>query len=313
MQRHSTTSCICDVERSCRLSCWPFHSSKRYESTRKPIALRCDWKRRPRRLKQIEGHISPSFRRPFPSPSMHFLPQTSDSFFTCNSSESSKERLSCTASTDAEEGADLAEHAVAEKKLCTCGFESHVAVHDPKIPIMPPPGELSALAEALHVSRPMCGHWVTMLDRSNSMDEQYKAMGVAYYKRVVMNRLAVQLTVFLEKDDTVLHIHVHTPLGIRHMLCNITGAEFQDSDPDCGVWYATAKVVDFTVPWFCNGKPVRALQQQRYNPRCGRIVESRCVLPDKAQGRVLLLNFRMYPNSGEERVIVADRVLKLVQ
>lgn len=115
-------------------------------------------------------------------------------------------------------------------------------------------------------------------------------------KRAIMNRLAVPLTMFLEDNDSILHCWVHTPLGIRHLRSNLHHRESVDVDPDAGRWSGVTHVVDFHIPWYCNDRPVRAIQQIRTNPAIGTCVESRCILPDATEKKVMLFQFVMFPN-----------------
>lgn len=198
---------------------------------------------------------------------------------------------------------------------CACKCKGHYMHFDPVFPLITKPGiEKGGQAESLCIANAMCGHWVTVLDRSESLDPQFKIMGINYIKRSVMNKLAVPLTLKIEKNDTVLHVYVHTPLGLRHMESNLCGEYFYDDDVDCGRWEGKMAVVDYSIEWFCGGKTVRALQQVRENKKINATqIETRCVIPDlKEGGKMMLFNFKIYHNNDKNKVYVADRILKYV-
>lgn len=195
--------------------------------------------------------------------------------------------------------------------LCKCGFNSHLNTYDPSFPLITAPGvEAGTHAEKQILCQSMVGHWVTQMERSQSMDAQFKTMGITYVKRCVMNRLAVPLTIRMEENNTMMHVYIHTPLGLRHMNSDLTGKPFSDDDPDCGVWEGKMGVVDFSIPWFCGGKTVRALQQIRTNKKINATqIETRVLLPHKDDGKIMLFNFVMYPNNDESKKQTADRIL----
>lgn len=186
-----------------------------------------------------------------------------------------------------------------------------IAVYDPSIPIVTGPGITpGSYGEALAISKALVGRWSTVLHRSDHLCSHYKHLGLNVIKRSVIKRIPVPLTAFLEHNDTVLHIWVHTPLGKRHLTCNITGAPASDVDPDCGAWTGTTGVVDYTCPWFEGGRTFRALQQVRTNPKYGTAVETRCVLPDTEFGRIMLFNYTIIPLESDKSRLSGDRVLK---
>lgn len=196
---------------------------------------------------------------------------------------------------------------------CACGAPAHFLAHDPQRPIKTCPSvKPGSYEEALTLARAEEGHWVTILERSQSLDVQYKHMGLNYMKRAIMNRLSVPLTLFLEADDTIIHVHVHTPIGIRHMRADITGQPIIDEDPDCGAWEGVSSVVDYSIPWFCNGTPVRALRQKRHNKKVGTIIETRCILPDDAEGKIMLMNFALHAAKDPGNPIYTDRILRYI-
>lgn len=199
-------------------------------------------------------------------------------------------------------------------KKCACGHPAHYLKHDPEFPILSNKSvEPFSVEEAIILASAEYGHWVTMVERSQSLDQQYKLMGLSYMKRSIMNRLAVPLTFFPEKNKTVIHIHVHTPIGIRHMHNDLTGKPAIDDDPDCGFWEGVTSVIDYSVPWYCGGNPVRALRQRRTNPKVGLCLETRCVLPDAKEGKIMLFNFVLYPAKDPNNPISTDRILKCVR
>lgn len=186
-----------------------------------------------------------------------------------------------------------------------------LAPYNPCAPIRTAPGVTpGSYEEALQISNALLGKWVTMLHRSDHLCDHYKHMGINYVKRAIIKRLAIPLTVFLEKDDTVLHIWVHTPIGRRDLTCDITGKPCADNDPDCGSWEGVTRVADYSCSWFDGGRPIRALQQVRTNPLHGTAIETRCVLPDKECGRVMLFNYTLIPLDPEKPRMSGDRVLR---
>lgn len=174
----------------------------------------------------------------------------------------------------------------------------------------------SPYAEALKIAKECCGRWVTILERSDSLDAQYRLLGLGAMKRAVMNRLAVPLTLFLEENDTILHCWVHTPLGIRHMRSSLIGKELVDDDVDVGTWAGTTQVVDYSIPWFRNGASVRVLQQAKRNPKVGVCVETRCVLPDVQEEKVMFFHIALSPNATRStphpKALTASRILRYI-
>lgn len=156
-----------------------------------------------------------------------------------------------------------------------------------------------------------------MLERSESLDAQYRHLGLNALKRAVMNRIAIPLTMFLEEKNTILHCWIHTPLGVRHMRSSLLGEEVIDEDSDVGAWRGLTQVVNYSIPWFCNGTPVRALQQVRQNSERGTCIETRCILPDALETKIMLFNFSMIPklsdtfSSSPPITLSADRLLRI--
>lgn len=199
---------------------------------------------------------------------------------------------------------------------CTCGHPAHSCVYDPELPLFTGPCiTQGSYAESLAIAKACCGRWVTILERSESLDTQYRHLGLGPLKRAVMNRMAIPLTMFLEDDDTVLHCWIHTPLGTRHMRSSLLGEEVVDEDTDVGIWRGVTQVVNYSIPWYCNGTPVRALQQVRQNSERGLCIETRCILPDAKETKVMLFNFSMiprqtHPTSPCPLLLSADRILR---
>eukprot|EP01068_Selenidium_serpulae_P003270 Selendium_serpulae@DN2965_c0_g1_i4.p1 len=85
------------------------------------------------------------------------------------------------------------------KTKCACGEPAHYLAHDPEIPIKPDKAlKPFSYEEGVRLASAECGHWITIIERSQSLDAQYKHMGLSYMKRSIMNRIAVPLTFFLE-------------------------------------------------------------------------------------------------------------------
>lgn len=188
--------------------------------------------------------------------------------------------------------------------LC-CGFLTEAS-----------PGDGETFHEMLEIAKACCGRWITILERSESLDAQYRILGISTLKRAVMNRLAITLTLFLEENDTLLHCWVHTPLGIRHMRSSLVGKEVVDDDPDAGRWTGVTQAVNYSISWFPNGSPVRALQQVRRNPKIGVCVETRCVISDPQEGKVMFFNVCLTPHgktsTTSQKAFSATRILRYV-
>lgn len=201
---------------------------------------------------------------------------------------------------------------VPTEALCACGSAFHVSVYNPELPLITAPGIIpDSYEECKAIALACCGTWETILDRSETLDPQYRLLGLGMLKRAVMNRLAVPLTMFLEDEDRVLHCWVHTPLGIRHMCSNLQHQESVDDDPDAGKWTGVTHAIDYSIPWYCNGKTVRAIQQIRHNVKIGTSIETRCILPDPVEGKVMLFSFVMKAKGKAEKdKLSADRILK---
>lgn len=198
-----------------------------------------------------------------------------------------------------------------KQPACACGFDFHGGIYSPEFPLITSPSvQPDSHEECLALAVACSGCWETILDRSESLDPQYRCLGLGMVKRGVMNRLAIQLTMFLEENDSILHCWIHTPLGVRHMRSNLHHQESVDQDPDAGVWSGVTHVVDMSIDWYCNGKPVRAIQQIRDNKKVGRAVETRCVLPDATEGKIMLFQFVMFPKDKPDHKLKADRILK---
>lgn len=189
-----------------------------------------------------------------------------------------------------------------------CAHECH-ATYNPEFPLVTPPGVTpGSYEEMLAIAKACQGYWVTIVERSESLDLQYRALGLGTLKRSVMNRIAVPITMFLEENDTILHNWLHTPLGIRHMCTNLHGLESEDNDPDAGLWKGTATVVDWVVPSLCS-RPIRAIRQTRFSDKVGKSIETRAIIPDEQEGKICFYNFAMEPKGKTEKYS-ANRILK---
>lgn len=54
------------------------------------------------------------------------------------------------------------------------------------------------LTHARLLSRLLVGKWETVLTRSDPLESLFKAFGIAYFKRVVVDKLAIPLDITLE-------------------------------------------------------------------------------------------------------------------
>lgn len=135
-------------------------------------------------------------------------------------------------------------------------------------------------------------------------------IGLGKLKRAVMNRLAVPFTAQLEQDDTVLHSWISTPLGPKHMHASLIGREIIDEDQEVGTWTGIAKMIDFARPWFCGGRPFRALQLLRTSSKFGTAYETRVILPDPEERKIMLFNITIIPKELHKPPIIVDRILK---
>lgn len=199
------------------------------------------------------------------------------------------------------------------KAPCLCMFPAHTQ-YTPEMPIVTGPGiQPGSYDELLVHAKSILGSWVTILERSQSLDEHMTYVGIGKMKRMVMNKLAIPFTAVLEDSDTLLHAWITTPVGQKHTRSSLIGKQTFDQDSDLGDWTATTSVVDYKVEWFCTAQPVRAMQMERTNPKLGLCYETRVVLPDKAEGKILLYNFTVHPppNSGKGTLKV-DRIFKFV-
>ncbi|OEH74045.1 hypothetical protein cyc_06754 [Cyclospora cayetanensis] len=102
----------------------------------------------------------------------------------------------------------------------------------------PPP----LLTHARLLSRLLVGKWETVLMRSDPLESLFKAFGIAYFKRVVVDKLAIPLDITLEEKDTILHVILTIPLGFRHMRMALDGSPTVDEDPDCGSWEGIVQI-----------------------------------------------------------------------
>jgi len=218
-----------------------------------------------------------------------------------------------TAGRDWEANAILPEF-VKDWPKCSCSFPVHLFETSKEFPLFTPPGMVpDSFEERLLHSHSILGNWVTILERSDSLDPQMQYLGIGKIKRSVMNRLAVPFLAQMEGGDKVLHCQIFTPLGPKHMNAALDGSEMWDDDADVGKWSGIARMVDFHVPWFCNGRPVRAFQLKRNNVKFGECYETRVVLPDKDEGRILLYNLHLFPLDKTKAPIRVDRILKFVK
>ncbi|KAL8438705.1 hypothetical protein Efla_005243 [Eimeria flavescens] len=171
----------------------------------------------------------------------------------------------------------------------------------------PPP----LLTHARLLSRLLVGKWETVLTRSDPLESLFRAFGIAYFKRVVVDKLAIPLDITLEEEDTVLHVVLTIPLGLRHMRMTLDGSPSVDEDPDCGTWEGVVQIGPHSQPWFDNGRPFPALQQRRQHKKIGEVLETRAVLPDATYGRVMIMQFHLFGKKGKPD-IVCNRLLKPV-
>eukprot|EP01053_Blabericola_migrator_P002275 Blabericola_migrator_1__2274@NODE_1629_length_4140_cov_9_186840_g1061_i0_p2_GENE_NODE_1629_length_4140_cov_9_186840_g1061_i0NODE_1629_length_4140_cov_9_186840_g1061_i0_p2_ORF_typecomplete_len293_score16_26_NODE_1629_length_4140_cov_9_186840_g1061_i032274105 len=191
---------------------------------------------------------------------------------------------------------------------CICGFSSH-SIYNPEIPIITAPDQQpGSYEEALTHAKSICGHWITIMDRSDSLDAQMQHVGISRMKRAVMNRYTVPFTAILINNETILKSWIGTPLGPKYMHASLVGNEIVDEDNEVGTWAGIASMVDLSIPWFCGGNPVRALQLRRTNPTLGLAFETRVVLPDAQEGKIMLFNIKLYPH--DKPPIFVDRILR---
>eukprot|EP01055_Gregarina_sp_Pseudo9_P004812 Gregarina_sp_Pseudo_9__4811@NODE_502_length_2690_cov_180_804979_g473_i0_p1_GENE_NODE_502_length_2690_cov_180_804979_g473_i0NODE_502_length_2690_cov_180_804979_g473_i0_p1_ORF_typecomplete_len360_score74_62Lipocalin/PF00061_23/0_12_NODE_502_length_2690_cov_180_804979_g473_i012842363 len=196
---------------------------------------------------------------------------------------------------------------------CICKFPAH-SLYSPEMPVLTGPGIVPGSYEELLVhAQSIVGSWITMLERSQSLDEHMTYVGIGKMKRMVMNKLSIPFTAILEDGDTLLHAWITTPVGQKHTRSSLVGKQTFDQDSDLGDWTASTSIVDYSIEWFCAGRTVRAMQMERHNPKLGLCYETRVVLPDQAEGKILLYNFTLHPppNSGKNSLTV-DRLFKFV-
>lgn len=192
---------------------------------------------------------------------------------------------------------------------CICGYECHL-IFDKSMPLVIDPEMAEGGYEELLVhSEALLGVWVTLLDRSHSLDAQMMHVGIGKIKRMVMNKLAIQFTATLNPEKTLLDCWISTPSGDKHTRSSLVGEETFDQDGDLGDWTARTSMVNYSRPWFCNGKSFRAMQMKRENPKLGTAYETRALLPDSKEGVILLYNITMYPPNDKPKMEV-DRIYK---
>ncbi|KAH0487153.1 MAG: uncharacterized protein KVP18_000025 [Porospora cf. gigantea A] len=201
---------------------------------------------------------------------------------------------------------------------CTCGLLEHERF-EITTPLCVLPRIRNTLLERIVLAESLCGRWETVLERSDSLNDIYAHLGVNIAKRAVMNRLRLQIQVYLDYTTLVLICLLYTPLGVRTMRTDLKGGEAIDDDPDCGRWRGHCSVTDDTIEeWgalfsphrFC-GRPVRQLSQKRHNDSKGVSIETRIVLPDKEYGQVMRTQLLMFPDpSNMNSFLACVRVLK---
>eukprot|EP00922_Rhytidocystis_sp_ex-Travisia-forbesii_P003241 GHVS01004746.1.p1 GENE.GHVS01004746.1~~GHVS01004746.1.p1 ORF type:complete len:603 (+),score=83.67 GHVS01004746.1:440-2248(+) len=165
-------------------------------------------------------------------------------------------------------------------------------------------------SEYLLLSRLVVGKWETLLQRSNPLDPLFKSFGIAYIKRIVVDRLSIPVTLTLQDNESVLDMLVHLPMGNRHMRWALDGSSTLEEDPDCGTWTGYIRGCELRLPWVSDGTPFRALQQVRTHSRIGEVHETRAIVPDSKFGRVLYLNYTLFPKSRPTSPLHVVRILK---
>eukprot|EP00922_Rhytidocystis_sp_ex-Travisia-forbesii_P003246 GHVS01004755.1.p1 GENE.GHVS01004755.1~~GHVS01004755.1.p1 ORF type:complete len:572 (+),score=83.29 GHVS01004755.1:148-1863(+) len=165
-------------------------------------------------------------------------------------------------------------------------------------------------SEYLLLSRLAVGKWETLLQRSNPLDPLFKSFGIAYIKRIVVDRLSIPVTITLQGEDSVLDMLVHLPMGNRHMRWALDGSSTLEEDPDCGTWTGYIRCCELRLPWVSDGAPFRALQQVRTHAKIGEVHETRAIVPDSKFGRVLYLNYTLFPKSRPASPLHVVRILK---
>lgn len=137
-------------------------------------------------------------------------------------------------------------------------------------------------------------------------------LGIGKMKRMVMNRLAIPLTAVLENDKTLLNCWISTPSGDKHTHSSLIGETTYDEDSDLGNWTAVTSIVDYSIEWFCGGRFVRAMQMKRTSEKFGVAYETRAVLPDPKEGKILLYNVTIHPNVKSRKMMHVDRIYKFI-
>lgn len=194
--------------------------------------------------------------------------------------------------------------AAAPSVPCTgvCAHPAHTTF-DPLFPLVLPRMEreesVSGEEELLIHAKAICGRWQTMLDRSESLDAQMAFVGIGKMKRMVMNKLQIQFCAILKEEEGLLESYIVTPAGNKNSTASLKGKETIDADSDLGDWTAETRMVNFAHPKFCDGRATfRAMQMKRYNKKLNTIAfETRAVLPDKSEDRVLLYAITLVPQA----------------
>ncbi|CEM33100.1 unnamed protein product [Vitrella brassicaformis CCMP3155] len=177
------------------------------------------------------------------------------------------------------------------------------SVVDPRTPPVTDLATLQRLAQAL------VGRWVVVIKRSDPFEELFKALGIAWMKRKVMNSAVFPISIDFKKDDArFLHIIAHLPVvSERLMVWRLDGETFPCDDPDCGVW--TAKCQAGPYPIDGSERPHMALQNVREHDKLGSMIETRRIIADKTYGNMLHIEYRLRPKNGGKDIVV-QRYLK---
>merc|ERR1739838_423043 len=122
-------------------------------------------------------------------------------------------------------------------------------------------------------------------------------------KRGVLSRIAIPCSVFLEdllpdKTFSNLHTWVHTPIGLRHISWSTTGDICIDDDGDCGKWIGVVRPIQlYVTPMTIEVTALQRIMTRPNDTSAGLIIETRCVLPDAALGKILLMQIDAFPHA----------------
>jgi len=163
--------------------------------------------------------------------------------------------------------------------------------------------------EMQELANELVGEWEVVPQLSESLETFLKAMGVVWWKRRYVGRLAMSISNKLQ-DPLHLHCTAFFPTGPRTLPLHLDGDPYDVSDPDCGYWRGICRAGSAPHAWGC-GEGERCLQSIRTS-KVGEVTECRRVFADKqyGYGRILRLQYRLVPKDVSKQPIVVNRICR---